>query len=160
MFEFSSTRLPCTTMSHGHGTIGDIAHRMLWVLILICGRFIDLFRSQVRSWLSDQSTERKLLTSPARILHDVCPEKCMTSVDADSTEPLLPHALEILDHCHILMNALETAVKKLSWWQSMKETSHSRMARDQTSCDRNSRLTETDFSNTRTEMISTGLKIQ
>ena len=46
----------------------------------------------------------------------------MTSVDVDSTEPLLPHALEILDHCHILMNALETAVKKLSWWQSMKET--------------------------------------
>ena len=46
----------------------------------------------------------------------------MTNMDADSTEPLFPHALEILDRCHILMNALETAVKKLSWWQSMKET--------------------------------------
>ena len=41
VFEFSSTRLPRTAMSHGHGAIGDIAHRMLSGLILIAGHFID-----------------------------------------------------------------------------------------------------------------------
>lgn len=121
-FEFSSTRFPCTVMGHGCGTVGDIVHRMLWVILLVAGSSIDVYRHQVRSWLTDQSKERKFPSSPASILHHMCTEKCLTNVDVDSKEPLLPHALEILDHCHILMNSLETAVKRMPWWDNVRES--------------------------------------
>ena len=39
----------------------------------------------------------------------------------DADELLFPNCWEILDHIHIIMNALQAGVERLSWWESFKE---------------------------------------
>ena len=104
-FAFRTWRLVPSVFGHGHCTAGDVVHRLLHSIILVAGLGLDKYRLQVRSWLSDQSKERKVPMSPARVIHFVAHAKEMTSVPFDSDELLFPNCWEILDHIHIIMNA-------------------------------------------------------
>ena len=57
---------------------------------------------------------------PASILDKLCPVKKL-SENADPSEYLFPDALGILDHWHILFNALKDGVEGLDWWPSFLE---------------------------------------
>ena len=113
---WNSQRLTPSIIGLGESTATSIGAHLLRSLLHRAGPCIDKYRWQVKSWLSDQSKERLLNDLPARSIDLLTPHRKLSAVPADSDEYLFPDSLPILDHWHILYNALETGVKGVEWW--------------------------------------------
>ena len=120
-WHFTTRRLPPTAVGHGNSSADAIVYRMVYSLLLVAGDLIDLYRRLVRSCLTDQSKERKVTSALASVIHHVAYARTMTEVDSESSELLFPDALGVLDHLHILFNALESAITALPWRAAFRE---------------------------------------
>jgi hypothetical protein len=120
-FSFLSRRLPPSLLGLGKSTIGDVSNRIMMVLLLVAGSRVDKYRWEVKSWLSDQSTERKMIDVPARAVLPLQPHMRLCQVEADSDELWFPDAIGVMDHLHIMFNCLESAVTSLPWWVAFEE---------------------------------------
>jgi hypothetical protein len=114
-------RLPPAVMGLGMGQLPDLISRMVMSILLIAGDQVDKFRYQVRSWLTDQSTERKMTRGRASILYHCCPCRKLSDAEADDECLLFPDCIEILDHLHIFWNAVENAIEALDFWKTFRE---------------------------------------
>ena len=122
-YSFISRRLPPMQTSVGNATVVHLALRLIHSLLLVCGDRIDSYRASVKSFLSDQGKECKInCSSPATLVNQLCPEKPLSSVPDGSDEHLFPNAVDINDHLHIFMNALQSAIESLDWWEEFLDT--------------------------------------
>ena len=57
-FALESRSLPCAVLGLGKAKVSDKSGKLLKVIVLETGNKLNLFRVEMKSWLSDQSVEK------------------------------------------------------------------------------------------------------
>ena len=122
--------MPLAVLGQGETDLCHKAARMFHTAWMITGSnpLMDQWRRCVRAFCGDQGTERGLCDLPrvddlAKLqaileLHAAHPERRVAS-DADAF--FFPNAILVTGPLHIVWNAFESAVSKVSWWPSLKQ---------------------------------------
>ena len=91
-----------------------------------CCSGLDIYKAEVRSWLSDQAVEKEFGNAPATIIpaHWRRSPKATQHLQAAldfvggfGQEYLFPFSIAVHDHLHIVFNPLEEFITASSLWQ-------------------------------------------